>query len=166
MLDDKLKSRLRTTARLLLYALGALYLAGLYSTIREIASDVRSMESKVDSLESDVSSMQDDVSSIQDDVSSIRDDFEGNESTPLTPRPADSKKWEARHVESLIAHIPSNAHTAGRAFQFAARFEHRTCDKKQELVGFHPTVVAAAQDHREKSRPGRMNNPSEKLSMP
>jgi outer membrane murein-binding lipoprotein Lpp len=166
MLDDKLKNRLRTTVRRLLYVLGALYLAGLYSTIREIASDVRSMESSVDSLESDVSSIQDDVSSIQDDVSSIRDDFEGNESTPLTPRPADLKKWEARHVERLIAHIPSKAYTAGHAFPFAAHFEYRTCEKKQELVGFHATVVAAARDRRERSRPGRINSPTEKLSMP
>jgi outer membrane murein-binding lipoprotein Lpp len=125
MLDDKLKNRVRTMARLLLYVLGALYLAGLYSTMREIASDVRSMRSNVNSLESDVSSMQDDVSSIQDDVSSIRDDLEADESTPLTPRPANSRRWEARHAGNLTAHIPSMAQTA-RSLQLTASLEHRT----------------------------------------
>jgi len=85
MLDDKWKERMRRAARLLLYIIGVLYLAGLYGTISNIESAIRSMESNIDSLESDVTSIQDDVSSIQDDVSSIRDDVESSESA-FVPR--------------------------------------------------------------------------------
>jgi outer membrane murein-binding lipoprotein Lpp len=153
MLDDTLKNRLRTTARLLLYLLGALYLAGLYSTLREVASDIKSIKANVDSLESDVSSIEDDVSSIQDDVSSIRDDFEGDESTPSAPRPAHSKKSEARQVESLIAH-----------FQCARHFEHRIRDKNQELVAFHHNSRGFCARAQRKSWPGK-NEQSHRASV-
>jgi len=96
MLDDQWKERIRRTARLLLYAIGVLYLVGLYSTFSHIESDIRSMKSNIDSLESDVSSISDDVSSIQDDVSSIRDDFDSMESSS-EPRPVHAKKWETHH---------------------------------------------------------------------
>ena len=97
MFDDKWKERMRRAARLLLYAMGALYLAGSYSALTQIESAVRSMESNVGSLQSDVSSIQDDVSSIQDDVSSIRDDLDSIESSPglFAPRPATSRKGRA-----------------------------------------------------------------------
>jgi outer membrane murein-binding lipoprotein Lpp len=138
MFDDKWKERIWRAARFLLYAIGALYLAGLYRAVTQIDSAVRSMESNADSLQSDVGSIQDDVSSIQDDVSSIRDDLDSIESNPslFTPQPATLKKGGVDGGGST-SYVITNTPGGLRPFQMAYE---RTRNRPLRVAKSHRTV--------------------------